>query len=40
MVVAFAILLDIVQLGLFFPDQQRRFGHGDGMYFMKHKCSL
>ena len=29
MVVAFTILLDIVQLGLFFPDQQRDNGRGD-----------
>ena len=31
-VVAFTILLDIVQLGLFFPDQQRQFGRGDCKY--------
>ena len=31
-VVAFIILLDIVQLGLFFPDQQRANGRGDSKY--------
>ena len=34
-VVAFTILLDIIQLGLYFPTLQDAFGGGDSKHFMK-----
>ena len=34
MVLAFIILLDIVQLALFFPANQRLFGGGGSKYFI------